>query len=115
MNAAWQDPGWLQQWVPVDWFKRYDRRIEEPRLALKKEEHEAFLEQVGRDGSQLLSMLYQEDAPSLLSRLPQVQLLRQIWVQHYFWEEGHLRLRNKDNLPPCPGYLDHPFRKQGVL
>ncbi|HEX6484719.1 MAG TPA: transposase [Ktedonobacteraceae bacterium] len=30
-ELAEQDPGWLQQWVPVDWFKRYDRRIEESR------------------------------------------------------------------------------------
>jgi hypothetical protein len=47
------------------------------------------------------SMLSQEDAPALLSRLPQGQLLRHIWVQHYFWEEGQLRLRNKDTLPPA--------------
>jgi hypothetical protein len=50
MNAAWQDPGWVHQWVPVDWFKRSDRRREESRVALKKAEQEAFLEQVGRDG-----------------------------------------------------------------
>jgi hypothetical protein len=49
-ELAEQDPGWLQQWVPFDWFKRYDRRREESRLSLKKEEQEAFLEQVGRDG-----------------------------------------------------------------
>lgn len=114
-ELAEQDPGWLQQWVPVDWFKRYDRRIEESRLSLKKEEQEPFLEQVGRDGSQLLSMLYQEDAPSLLSRLPQVQLLRQIWVQHYFWEEGHLRLRNKDNLPPAHLTLRSPYDPQAHI
>lgn len=114
-ELAEQDPGWLQQWVPVDWFKRYDRRIEESRLALKKEEHEAFLEQVGRDGSQLLSMLYQEDAPSLLSRLPQVQLLRQIWVQHYFWEEGHLRLRTKDALAPAHLTLRSPYDPQAHI
>jgi hypothetical protein len=73
--------------------------LEESRLSIKKEEQEAFLEQVGRDGSQLLSMLYQEETPSLLAHLPQVQILRQIWVQHFFWEEGQLRLRNKGVFP----------------
>ena len=69
---AVQAPEWLQQWVPIDWFKRYERRIEESRLSIKKEEQEAFLEQVGRDGSQLLSMLYQKETPSLLAHLSQV-------------------------------------------
>jgi transposase len=114
-EVAAQAPDWLQQWVPVDWFKRDARRREESRLSLKKEEQEAFLEQVGRDGSQLLSMLYQEDAPSLLSRLPQVQLLRQIWVQHYFWEEGQLRLRNKDTLPPAHLTLRSPYDPQAHI
>jgi transposase len=30
-EVAVQAPEWLQQWVPVDWFKRYERRIEESR------------------------------------------------------------------------------------
>ena len=30
-EVAEQAPDWLQQWVPVDWFKRYERRIEESR------------------------------------------------------------------------------------
>jgi transposase len=101
VQVAAQAPAWLHQWVPLDWFKRYERRIEESRLSIKKEEQGAFLEQVGRDGSPLLSMLYQEDTPALLAHLPQVQILRQIWIQHYFWEEGHLRLRTKDMLPPA--------------
>ena len=74
-EIATQAPEWLQQWVPIDWFKRYERRIEESRLSIKKEEQDVFLEQVGRDGSQLLSMLYQQETPSLLASLPQVQIL----------------------------------------
>jgi transposase len=85
------------------------------RLSIKKEEQEAFLEQVGRDGSQLLSMLYQEDTPALLAHLPQVQILRQIWLQHYFWEEGHLRLRNKDLLPPAHLTLRSPYDPQAHI
>jgi transposase len=114
-EVAVQAPEWLQQWVPVDWFKRYERRIEESRLSIKKEEQEAFLEQVGRDGSQLLSMLSQQEAPALLAHLPQVQILRQIWLQHYFWEEGHLRLRNKDMLPPAHLTLRSPYDPQAHI
>jgi transposase len=111
-ELATQNPQWLQQWVPVDWFKRYERRVEEWRLAIPKEEQEAFLEQVGRDGSQLLSALYQEATPPLLSGLPHVQLLRQIWVQHYFWEEQQLRLRKKDMLPPAHLTVRSPYDPQ---
>ena len=105
----------MQQWVPVDWFKRYERRIEESRLSIKKEEQEAFLEQVGRDGSQLLSMLYQEGTPSLLAHLSQVQILRQIWVQHFFWEDDRLHLRNKDMLPPAHLTLRSPYDPQAHI
>jgi transposase len=28
-ELATQNSAWLHQWVPVDWFKRYERRIEE--------------------------------------------------------------------------------------
>ncbi len=114
-EVAVQAPEWLQEWVPVDWFKRYERRIEEARLSIKKEEQEAFLEQVGRDGSQLLSMLYQEDAPPLLAPLPQVQVLRQMWVQHFFWEDGQLRLRNTDMLPPAHLTLRSPYDPQAHI
>jgi len=114
-EIAVEAPEWLQQWVPVDWFKRYERRIEESRLSIKKEEQGVFLEQVGRDGSRLLSMLYQEEAPLLLTHLPQVQILRQIWVQHFFWEDGQLQLRNKDNLPPSHLTLRSPYDPQAHI
>lgn len=114
-EVALYAPEWLQQWVPVEWFKRYERRIEESRLAIKKEEQEPFLEQVGRDGSQLLSKLYQENALSTLAHLPQVQILRRIWVQQFFWEEGQLRLRNKDILPPAHLTFRSPYDPQAHI
>ncbi len=99
-EVATQNPDWLQQWVPADWFERYSRRVELWKLGIGKGEKDAFMEQVGRDGSQLLTALYRPETPAHLAHLPQVQLLRQIWVQQFFWEEGSLRLRNKDELPP---------------
>ena len=89
--------------------------LEESRLSIKKEEQEAFLEQVGHDGSQLLTKLYQEESLSALAHLPQVQLLRRIWVQQFFWEEGQLRLRNKDMLPPAHLTLRSPYDPQAHI
>lgn len=61
------------------------------------------------------SMLYQEETPSLLTHLPQVQILRHIWVQHFFWEDGQLRLRNKDILPPAHLTLRSPCDPQAHI
>jgi transposase len=111
-EVATQEPDWLKQWVPADWFERYSRRVELWRLGIAKGEKDAFMEQVGRDGSQLLSALSQQEAPPHLSHLPQVQLLRQMWVQQFFWEEGSLRLRNKDALPPAHLTIRSPYDPQ---
>jgi hypothetical protein len=59
-------------------------------------------------------VLYQEETPPLLSRLPQVQLLRQIWAQHFFWEELQLRLRPKDLLPPAHLTVRSPYDPQAL-
>ncbi len=108
-ELATQDPNWLKQWVPADWFERYSRRVEVWRLGIAKDEKDAFMEQVGRDGSHLLMALYEPEAPSHLAQIPQVQLLRQMWVQQFFWEEGSLRLRNKDALPPAHLTIRSPY------
>jgi transposase len=70
------------------------------------------MEQVGRDGSQLLTALYQQKAPSHLTQLAHVHLLRQMGVQPFFWEEGTLRLRNKDALPPAHLRIRSPYDPQ---
>src|SRR5258708_13542195 len=70
-------------------------------LAIQKEEKENFRGGGGGGGFNLPSRFYKKPTPPLLSGLPHVQLLRQIWVQHYFWEEQQLRLRKKDMLPPA--------------
>jgi transposase len=108
-ELAKEAPEWLQAWVPADWFERYSQRVELWRLGIAKEEKEPFMEQIGRDGSDLLTALYEQQAPPQLAQLPQVQLLRQMWVQQFFWEEGILRLRNKDTLPPAHLTIRSPY------
>jgi transposase len=100
-SLAEHDPDWLTAWVPVEWFERYSRRIEEWRLPAAKDQQEAVMEQMGQDGSRLLSELWRESAPPSLRALPEVEGLRKMWMQQFFWQEGVLRLRNKDNLPPA--------------
>ncbi len=44
-----------------------------------------------------------------------MQLLRQIWIQHFYWENDQLRLRNKDLLPPAHLTLRSPYDPQAHL
>ncbi len=65
-----------------------------------QEARKVYAELIGADGSRLLSALYDPSTPLLLRELPAVQVLRQIWVFHYYAEEGQLRWRKAEDLPP---------------
>lgn len=103
-SLAEQAPEWLSGWVPQEWFERYSRRIEEWRLPSGKSKQDEVMEQMGRDGSRLLNEVWEAQTNQRLRALPEMEGLRIIWVQQFFWEEGVLRLRNKDDLPP--GHLN---------
>jgi transposase len=102
LNAiAEEDPEWLKDWVPVAWFERYSRRIEEWRLPEGKQRQEQWMQQIGQDGSRLLTALWSEQAPAQLRDLAAVEGLRRSWVQQFLWQDGQLRVRTKDDLPPA--------------
>jgi transposase len=108
-SLAEHDPDWLTSWVPVEWFERYSRRIEEWRLPSAKEKQETVMEQIGQDGLHLLNELWREQTPPLLRALPEVEGLRKTWMQQFFWQEGVLRLRNKDDVPPAHLTVRSPY------
>jgi transposase len=110
LNAiAEVEPEWLKQWVPLAWFERYSRRIEEWRLPAGKQGREQLGEQIGADGSRLLEEVFAASAPASLSVLAEVERLRQCWLQQFVWQEGHIHLRNKDDLPPAHLTLRSPY------
>ncbi|MHC5118584.1 MAG: transposase, partial [Planctomycetota bacterium] len=43
-------PDWLQQIVPLEWYDRYETRIEESHLPRKKKDRATWVEAVGKDG-----------------------------------------------------------------
>ena len=70
----------------------------------------AYAEQIGRDGLQLLHALYHATTPHWLREMPIVDILRQTWVyQYYTDEQGHLRWRTAQNLPPAGMRMDSPY------
>jgi len=88
------EPEWLLEQVEDDWFDRYVHRFELARFPKAANQREALREQVGRDGQRLLQASEQPQAPQAVRDLPQVQLLRQIWQQHYEEVNGQMRWRD---------------------
>jgi len=64
-------------------------------------------EVIGGDGSTLLADIFASDAPALLREIPAVEILRRIWVQNYYWVDGHIHWRSNDDIAPAT--LAHQF------
>ncbi|EDX83258.1 Transposase, IS4 family protein [Synechococcus sp. PCC 7335] len=104
-------PDWLQAWIPSEWFDRYSRAIEEYRLPKGIPARQTYAETVGRDGIQLLNVIY-EEGPDWLRQVPSVEVLRQTWVHQYFVDAGKVRLRSAKDLPPAGQRYDSPYDPQ---
>lgn len=102
-------PEWLSEYAEPSWFDRYSHRIEESRLPKGQTERQLYAELIGSDGSRLLSLVYESSAPALLKELPAVQRLRQRWVFQYYADEGCLRWRKAEDLPPAGMRYDSPY------
>lgn len=102
-------PEWLREHAAPEWFDRYSARIEESRLPKGQEAREQYAELIGADGSHLLSAIYEPAAPGQLQDLPAVEILRRTWVCQYYAQEGRLRWRKAEDLPPAGLRSDSPY------
>ena len=76
-------PEWLQEIAPVDWYKRYSRRIEDTRLPKTATKREAYAAIVGEDGFFLLDHINASIFAIELNVLSKVKALRTAWARHY--------------------------------
>lgn len=114
LRAALEDvatlaPAWLRAWMPPEWSERYGRRIEEGRLPKAEAARQQYAEQVGADGVGLLARVQQAETPEGVRALGSIQELDIVWQQHFEQQEGRVRLRNKDDLPPNAQRHDSPY------
>jgi len=102
-------PEWLLSQITEDWFDQYGPRFENYRLPKEKKKQEALQIQIGEDGWHLLSAIYEAQTPVELGTLLEVEIMRQIWIQQYYVENGQLKWRERDDLPPNSLLIQSPY------
>lgn len=101
-------PNWLQAKVPVAWFERYGRLVDEYRFPKGEPERRVLANTIGQDGQELLGWLAQADAPDDAPSLEAVKTLQTVWNQQFDHVEGQLRWRSHDELPASATRIASP-------
>lgn len=106
---AVMSPDWLRHQVDPDWLKRYGQPLDDGRLPKKAAEKQALAEQIGRDGSQLLTAIWNDPELVALRYLTAVDILRQVWVQQYYWQDDQIQWRTEADTPPATLRILSPY------
>jgi transposase len=103
-------PTWLEARLQSDWLKRYGKPINTFRLPKGQSKQLELAKAIGADGYGLLKVIYEEGAPPILRELRSVEVLRQVWVQQFYLEEGRIywRTRQALGLPPAHRMITSP-------
>ncbi len=108
-------PDWLGQRVPEEWYQRYGKRMEDYRFPKEATQFAQLMEQLGQDGYDLLKWVREADSPLWLKEIPAVEILRQVWLQQFFVEEGKGKHRSNDHLPPASKTIASPYDSEARL
>jgi hypothetical protein len=88
------DEVWLAAVMSKDWAERYGRSARHERQPAGAAAMRQYVEQVGADGIASQQAVYGSTAPAVTSGVAAVEVLRQVWVQQYWYDEaGQLRWR----------------------
>jgi len=104
---------WVRQRVPLEWYARYGPRAEVSRFPKETSKRDALALQIGADGYALMEWLWHDESPRYLRDLPAVEILRQMWLQHYYRCTAPgmetLRWRSTDEQPPAALLIQSPY------
>ena len=102
-------PDWLKQWVPAEWYERYEARFDAYRFPKTESERERLALQIGQDGRQLLLQAYAPETAQVIHKHPAIEILRQVWMQQYYLQDDQIFWRKADNLPPSERLIPSPY------
>jgi transposase len=102
-------PEWLTEHIPTEWFDTYGKRFENWRLPQTKRERQELVEMIGADGYYLLETVAAASELSWLKDLPAVELLRRLWVQQYWCDNGQVKQRQVKDMPPESTWIRSPY------
>jgi len=109
-EAAQIAPEWLRQHMKPEWLKRYGRRFDGYRLPSGKAERTALAVAIGEDGFYLFEAIFAKNGPEGLKTSPKIEILRQVWIQHFYRVNGkvHWRTKEKWGQPPAGKMIGSP-------
>ncbi|MFB1045583.1 IS1182 family transposase [Streptomyces chrestomyceticus] len=102
-------PEWLVEVAEPDWFHHYATRAEESRFPQARSQRTEVGLRIGADGMRLLQAVVRADGADWLRVLPEVEALRQIWVQHFHLVEEEVARRGSKDRPPGALRLVSPY------
>jgi len=106
-------PQWVQAWAPLEWYERYGPRADLFRLPKEASKRNALALVIGADGYELMDTLWRDVSVRTLLELPAVEMLRQIWIQHYYrcTVPGleAIRWRDTADQPPTAQLIQSPY------
>jgi len=102
-------PEWLENHCLPEWLDRYGKRVEYGRFPKSQTELKALAEQIGQDGYTLLTMIMEDTTSSWLREIPAIELLRQVWVQQYWCDQGQVKQRLVKEMPSESRLIRSPY------
>lgn len=108
-------PEWVQAHAPVEWYDRSEMRMENFRFPKEKSKQEALADQIGRDGRHVLDLVFAEETLPRLREVPAVDVLRRVWVQPFWVQDGQIRWRSNDDIPPASKLISSPYDPQARM
>lgn len=103
-------PDWLRNIVPdEEWYSRYGQRFQENRLPTSKKERNQMAVMIGHNGNYLLDIIWSNSELEWLRHLEAVEILRLVWIQQFYVDNGQLKLREGALCPPSNILINSPY------
>lgn len=68
-----------------------------------------MIDEIGKDGYQLYLAIHQAKDLAWLRDLPAVEILRQVWLQQYWMDDGQVKGRGPKEMPTGGKWIRSPY------